>query len=179
MSSSSTHFRPCPMWGWVVGLGYGAGYVELELDCSGGLWEVAEPLIPPSKVRPQGGGTQDTPDETLFEAIIYVLVSGCAWRAFATVFRRIEVDRASPVPDLVPGGSMGAAARGDPAPPGRCRSARPLPSSPRFRPREGERKGRTRRSESRGPRQAGFQDARLVGRERTAPPRRRLGRQHP
>ncbi len=31
-----------------------------------GLWEIAKPLIPPSKVRPQGGGTQDTPDETLF-----------------------------------------------------------------------------------------------------------------
>ncbi|MFD5721567.1 transposase [Streptomyces sp. NPDC127036] len=45
-----------------------------------GLWEIAEPLIPPSRVRPQGGGTQDTPDETLFAAIIYVLVSGCAWR---------------------------------------------------------------------------------------------------
>lgn len=42
-----------------------------------GLWEIAEPLIPPSKVRPQGGGTQDTPDETLFAAIIYALVSGC------------------------------------------------------------------------------------------------------
>ncbi|MER5417636.1 transposase [Streptomyces virginiae] len=46
-----------------------------------GLWEIAEPLIPPSKVRAQGGGTPDTPDETLFAAIIYVLVSGCAWRA--------------------------------------------------------------------------------------------------
>ncbi|MEW2404109.1 transposase [Streptomyces sp. NPDC046862] len=45
-----------------------------------GLWETAKLLIPPSKVRPQGGGTQDTPDETLFAAIIYVLVSGCAWR---------------------------------------------------------------------------------------------------
>ncbi|MBL1285465.1 IS5/IS1182 family transposase, partial [Streptomyces sp. For3] len=22
-----------------------------------GLWEIAEPLLPPSKVRPQGGGT--------------------------------------------------------------------------------------------------------------------------
>jgi hypothetical protein len=29
-------------------------------------------------VRPQGGGTQDTPDETLFAAIVYVLMSGCA-----------------------------------------------------------------------------------------------------
>ena len=41
-----------------------------------GLWEIAEPLIPASKVRPQGGGTPDTPDETLFAAIVYVLVSG-------------------------------------------------------------------------------------------------------
>jgi hypothetical protein len=45
-----------------------------------GWWEIAKPLIPPLKVRPQGGGTQDTPDETLLAAIIYVLVSGCAWR---------------------------------------------------------------------------------------------------
>lgn len=51
-----------------------------------GLWEIAEPLIPPSKVRSQGGGTQDTPDETLFAAIIYVLVSGCAWRALPPCF---------------------------------------------------------------------------------------------
>jgi transposase len=50
------------------------------------LWEIAEPLIPPSKVRPQGGGTQDTPDETLFAAIIYVLVTGCAWRALPPCF---------------------------------------------------------------------------------------------
>ncbi|MEV8424550.1 IS5 family transposase [Streptomyces niveus] len=50
------------------------------------LWEIAEPLIPPSKVRPQGGGTQDTPDETLFAAIIYVLVSGCAWRSLPPCF---------------------------------------------------------------------------------------------
>jgi putative transposase len=28
-----------------------------------GLWEIAKPLIPPSKVRPQRGGTQDTPVE--------------------------------------------------------------------------------------------------------------------
>jgi transposase len=37
-------------------------------------------------VRPQGGGTQDTPDETLFEAIIHVLVSGCAWWALPPCF---------------------------------------------------------------------------------------------
>ncbi|MFF2963985.1 transposase, partial [Streptomyces sp. NPDC057963] len=51
-----------------------------------GLWEIAKPLIPPSRVRPQGGGTQDTSDETLFAAIVYVLVSGCAWRALPPCF---------------------------------------------------------------------------------------------
>jgi transposase len=58
----------------------------VELDCSDGLWEIAEPLIPSSKARVQGGGTQETPDETLFAAIIYVLVSGCAWRALPPCF---------------------------------------------------------------------------------------------
>lgn len=48
-----------------------------------GLWEIAKPLIPEQRTRPQGGGTANTPDETLFAAIIYVLVSGCAWRALS------------------------------------------------------------------------------------------------
>lgn len=50
------------------------------------LREIAEPPIPPAKLRLQGGGTQDTPDVTLFAAIIHVLVSGCAWRALAPCF---------------------------------------------------------------------------------------------
>nr|WP_276319333.1 transposase [Streptomyces griseoviridis] len=53
------------------------------------LWEIAKPLIPPSKVRPQGGGTPDTPDETLFAAIVYVLVGGCAWRALPPCFGKV------------------------------------------------------------------------------------------
>lgn len=56
------------------------------MDCSGRIVEIAEPLIAPSKVRPQGGGTQDTPDETLFATLIYVLVGGCAWRALPPCF---------------------------------------------------------------------------------------------
>jgi Putative transposase of IS4/5 family (DUF4096) len=31
-------------------------------------------------------GRRDTPDETLFAAIVYVLVSGCAWRALPPCF---------------------------------------------------------------------------------------------
>ena len=60
---------------------------------------LGKPLIPPSKVRPQVGGTQDTPDETQFAAITYVLVSGCAWRdELPTVegtLLRLQVDRLS------------------------------------------------------------------------------------
>lgn len=51
-----------------------------------GPWEITKPLIPPSKTRPQDGGTQDTPDKTLFTAIIYVLVIGCAWRQLPPCF---------------------------------------------------------------------------------------------
>lgn len=41
----------------------------------------AGPLIPPSQVRSQGGGTRDTPGGKLFAAIVCVLVGGCAWWA--------------------------------------------------------------------------------------------------
>ncbi|MEU9575423.1 IS5/IS1182 family transposase, partial [Streptomyces massasporeus] len=44
------------------------------------LWEIAKPLRPPSRVRPQGGGIQD-PGEVLFAALINILVRGCAWWA--------------------------------------------------------------------------------------------------
>ena len=72
------------MWASLVVLVMGRGTWSWIVP--DGLWEIAKPLIPPSKVRPQGGGTQDTPDETLFAAIIYVLVSGCAWRALPPCF---------------------------------------------------------------------------------------------
>lgn len=91
-------------------------------------------------VRPQGGGTQDTPDETLFDAIIQVLVSGCARRALPHCFgiskptarhRFLTWSRAS----------VGPAARGDPAPSRRRRPPRPLPRRPRLNPREGQKRG--------------------------------------
>ena len=73
------------MWPGSLGLIMGRGTWSWIVP--DGLWEITEPLIPPSRVRPQGGGTQDTPDETLLAAIIYVLVSGCAWAGFAAVLR--------------------------------------------------------------------------------------------
>ncbi|KQW00897.1 hypothetical protein ASD08_46085 [Streptomyces sp. Root369] len=44
------------------------------------MWEIAKPLIPPSRLRSQVGGTRDTPDEALFAAIVQVLADGCAGR---------------------------------------------------------------------------------------------------
>src|SRR6478735_2384648 len=58
-------------WGWIV---------------PDGLWEIAKPLLPPARVRPQGGGVASIDDEAVFAAIIYVLVSGCAWRALPPCF---------------------------------------------------------------------------------------------
>jgi transposase len=58
-------------WGWFV---------------PEGLWEIARPLLPPARVRPQGGGVPNIDDEAVFAAIIYVLVSGCAWRALPPCF---------------------------------------------------------------------------------------------
>ncbi|MFE0810928.1 IS5 family transposase [Streptomyces sp. NPDC058848] len=52
----------------------------------GGLWEIARPLLPPARVRPQGGGVANIDDEAVFAGIIYVLVSGCAWRALPPCF---------------------------------------------------------------------------------------------
>lgn len=58
-------------WSWIV---------------PAGLWELARPLLPPPRVRPQGGGVRNLNDEAVFAAIVYVLVSGCAWRALPPCF---------------------------------------------------------------------------------------------
>jgi transposase len=43
------------------------------------LWEVAEPLIPPVKT-PVRQGQRPVPDRVAFNAIVFVLVTGIAWR---------------------------------------------------------------------------------------------------
>ena len=43
-------------------------------------WALVEPLIPPAKTRPQGGGMSRVDDRPVFTAIVFVLTSGCAWR---------------------------------------------------------------------------------------------------
>lgn len=43
-------------------------------------------MLPSARVRPQGGGIANIDDEAVFAAIIYVLVSGCAWLALPPCF---------------------------------------------------------------------------------------------
>src|SRR4030081_2597254 len=50
------------------------------------LWPIAESLLPRPTVRPQGGGTPRVEDEATFAAVVYVLVSECAWRELPKTF---------------------------------------------------------------------------------------------
>jgi transposase len=53
---------------------------------SANLWAVVEPIIPPAKVRRQGGGRGRVCDRSVFTAIVFVLSSGCAWRHLPASF---------------------------------------------------------------------------------------------
>ncbi len=113
-------------WGWIV---------------PDGLWEIARPLLPSARVRPQGGGVANIDDEAVFAAIIYVLVSGCAWRALPPCFGASKHGGASPVCHLVACGGLGpAASEGSPTA-GRAETGRPLPCGSRLRPCPRQKKG--------------------------------------
>lgn len=59
---------------------------------SDAFWERVEPLIPPRGTRPArgtfvrkpGGGRKPKPARLVFEAIVYVLRTGCQWKALPT-----------------------------------------------------------------------------------------------
>jgi transposase len=50
------------------------------------LWVLVGPLLPPPKLRQQGGGRARADDQKVFTAIVLVLVSGCAWRHLPPCF---------------------------------------------------------------------------------------------
>jgi transposase len=86
-----------------------------------GLWEIVEPLIPPSPVRRQGGGRRRVDDRAVFTAIVFVLTSGCAWRYLPPTFGvprrpRTGGSRSGPRPGCGPG-CTGRCSTGS-APPG-------------------------------------------------------------
>ncbi|MFR9797286.1 transposase [Streptomyces sp. MS06] len=51
-----------------------------------GMWGVVEPLLPAFTGRRQGGGTAPLDERRAFTAVVYVLVSGCAWRQLPSSF---------------------------------------------------------------------------------------------
>jgi transposase len=50
------------------------------------LWQLIEPVLPPHRVRAQGGGLRPVDDRAVFTAIVYVLTTGCAWRSLPPAF---------------------------------------------------------------------------------------------
>ena len=65
-----------------------AKYKTKSWEVSDSFWNRVAPLIPPPKRDPNkeykrkpGGGRKPIPDRTIFEAIMYVLRTGCQWQA--------------------------------------------------------------------------------------------------
>lgn len=50
------------------------------------LWALVEPLIPPAKTRPQGGGRARADPRSVCTAIVFVLTSRCPWRELPPSF---------------------------------------------------------------------------------------------
>lgn len=50
------------------------------------LWRLADPLVPQAKVRPQGGGRSRVDHRAVFTGVVFVLTSGCAWKALPPYF---------------------------------------------------------------------------------------------
>ncbi|SCF72890.1 Putative transposase of IS4/5 family [Streptomyces sp. MnatMP-M27] len=159
--------------GWVMGSGWW-GWIVPE-----GLWEIAGPLLPSARVRPQGGGVSNIDDEAVFAAIVYVLVSGCAWWALppcfgaskSTVHRRFLIWSRAGV-----WGRLHQKVLEMLAGQGLVDLSRAVLDSAHVRAKK---RGQTYRPVARGPGQAGFEDARPVGCERTAPTRGPLRGEHP
>jgi transposase len=50
------------------------------------LWRVVQTLLPPAKVRPQGGGRPRVDDRAVFAGVVFVLTSGSSWRQLPVSF---------------------------------------------------------------------------------------------
>jgi transposase len=50
------------------------------------FWAKVEPLVPARKVDPKGRGRPPVPDRTVFAGILYVLRTGCQWKAVPRQF---------------------------------------------------------------------------------------------
>ncbi|MFI6501112.1 transposase [Nonomuraea typhae] len=50
------------------------------------MWEIAGPLTPGPRTRPQGGGRSAADARTVMAAVVYVITSGCAWQNLPAEF---------------------------------------------------------------------------------------------
>ena len=48
---------------------------------------MVEPLLPAPSAHPRGGRPEKHPRREIVDAILYVVRTGCAWRAFETAWR--------------------------------------------------------------------------------------------
>ena len=78
---------------------HGGGMAKIKSwEVSDSFWERVEPLIPkpqrdPNKAykRKSGGGRKPMPPRRIFEAIMYVLRTGCQWKALPKEFTEAPV----------------------------------------------------------------------------------------
>ena len=63
------------------------------------LWERIAPILGPEK-PPGTVGRPPTPYRVLFDAIIFVLRSGCPWQAIPRQALRTRIDRPRPFPPV-------------------------------------------------------------------------------
>lgn len=50
------------------------------------LWELFQRVLPPSPIRPQGGGRRRADDRLILAAIVFVATTGCTWRQLSPIF---------------------------------------------------------------------------------------------
>lgn len=52
---------------------------DVERYCPELLWEIAQKVLPPAPIRPQGGGHQRRDARAVLAAIFYIAAAGCSW----------------------------------------------------------------------------------------------------
>jgi transposase len=62
------------------------GMSDVDKYCPDALWQVAQPLLPEHPKRHQGGGRRRIDDRVALAAMLYVLITGCAWAAIPESF---------------------------------------------------------------------------------------------
>src|ERR687886_591732 len=71
----------CPMWTGEQRQGYEGDGLRYPSDLTDDEWALVEPLIPPAR---RGGRRREVDVREVLSGILYVLATGCQWRALPT-----------------------------------------------------------------------------------------------